>query len=335
VYRLKGALAGGIHGLACALAQALPEAKGRVAVVVGSARGATELNERFTLTAYNHQSLPAEASPLTTSGSLSTHIAQYRTSPKAPLDFATDLSATCTGGAQAIVLAQALLAAGSCEEVVCGGIELPCTPYTFAQVAALRMYTAWRGPTPDAPTPVQPFNARRANTFALGEGGALFVVRQSARPDLPILGVVRALGTAREHPPTHTGISADGQALQQAMHQALKQVPEPPQVVVAHAPGTRKGDQAEWTAIQAVWQAHGWSEPPYVFSTKHLTGHTYGASFPLSLACVLRMFAIGSVPVVRYSTYLPAVPVPGTINSILINAAGFGGQAVSAFMTPG
>jgi 3-oxoacyl-(acyl-carrier-protein) synthase len=118
------------------------------------------------------------------------------------------------------------------------------------------------------------------------------------------------------------------------MHQALKDVNVPPRVVVAHAPGTRKGDQSEWAAIQAVWLARGWHALPYVFSTKHLTGHTYGASFALSLACALRMFATGQVPVLEYPTYLPAVPATAKPRAVLINAAGFGGQAVSALVTP-
>ena len=94
-----------------------------------------------------------------------------------------------------------------------------------------------------------------------------------------------------------------------------------PDLVVAHAPGTRRGDAAELAALQAVF-AQG---VPEVTSLKWATGHTFGASGPLALAGALQMMEHGTAVGLPYGK-----PAGGRRpKAVLTNATGFGGNAVS------
>jgi 3-oxoacyl-(acyl-carrier-protein) synthase len=139
--------------------------------------------------------------------------------------------------------------------------------------------------------------------------------------DLELLG----LGWAVEETPTATGLSADGRAFERSMRMAAAGLPEGRGVdlVVAHAPGSIRGDQAELTAISKVF-----GDSVVVCSTKHLTGHTYGASGMVSLA--LGQELLEGAPW-RGFPY-PAVvswEQKGPFRTVLVNTAGFGGNSVS------
>jgi 3-oxoacyl-(acyl-carrier-protein) synthase len=96
-------------------------------------------------------------------------------------------------------------------------------------------------------------------------------------------------------------------------------------VVVMHCPGTLKGDRAEYEAVKAVFG----NRMPALTTNKWKLGHTLGASGLLSLELAVLMLQhqrfIG-VP------YLEAAPPPGRLSRILVNAVGFGGNAVSIFL---
>ena len=86
-------------------------------------------------------------------------------------------------------------------------------------------------------------------------------------------------------------------------------------------PGTIKGDNAELTAIKHVFGEN----IPALTSNKWKIGHTLGASGGFSIELAILML--------QNQTFIP-IPFmdaksPKTINKILINAIGFGGNAVS------
>ena len=139
--------------------------------------------------------------------------------------------------------------------------------------------------------------------------------------DLEILGI----GWAVEETPTATGLSADGLAFERSMRMALSQVPQGVTVdaVVAHAPGSVKGDEAELRAISRTL-----GDSLVVCSTKHLTGHTYGASGMVSLAMAQALFAGAPWRGFPYPTGIQR-PLKGPPRAVLINTAGFGGNSVS------
>jgi len=93
-----------------------------------------------------------------------------------------------------------------------------------------------------------------------------------------------------------------------------------------HAPGTIKGDTSEMEAIKAIFG----EELPSINTNKWKIGHTFGASGLLSLELAVQMLQeqtfIG-VPYLKESTG------PKPLTNILINAVGFGGNAVSILVS--
>jgi 3-oxoacyl-(acyl-carrier-protein) synthase len=93
-----------------------------------------------------------------------------------------------------------------------------------------------------------------------------------------------------------------------------------------HAPGTLKGDKSEYKAIQKVFSKN----LPMLTTNKWKVGHTFGASGMLNLEMALLMMQhqkfIG-VPFVIEQNPRKA------IRNVLINAVGFGGNAVSVLVS--
>jgi 3-oxoacyl-(acyl-carrier-protein) synthase len=98
--------------------------------------------------------------------------------------------------------------------------------------------------------------------------------------------------------------------------------PQKIDLIVTHAPGTIKGDLSEVRAIQKVFGPN----VPALTSNKWIIGHTLGASGAMSLEMAILMLQeqkfIG-VP------FLQEQAVPSRIEKIMVNAVGFGGNAVS------
>ena len=94
--------------------------------------------------------------------------------------------------------------------------------------------------------------------------------------------------------------------------------------IVMHAPGTVAGDMSEYKAIQKVFGG----AMPMLTSTKWKTGHTFGASGMLSVELAVLML--------RHQEFI-ATPFFGRsskcqLHRILVNAVGFGGNAVSVLL---
>ena len=94
-------------------------------------------------------------------------------------------------------------------------------------------------------------------------------------------------------------------------------------VVIAHAPGTKLGDTSELQAIENVC-----GKIP-VFSTKHATGHTYGASAGLSLIAAKMCLEKQSLPKIPYLD----LPNLKKIDTVMVNAIGFGANAISIILS--
>jgi 3-oxoacyl-(acyl-carrier-protein) synthase len=96
-------------------------------------------------------------------------------------------------------------------------------------------------------------------------------------------------------------------------------------VIVTHTPGTIKGDQAEINAIKKVFG----DAMPALTTNKWKLGHTFGASGMLSIEMAVFMMQsqiFFSVP------YLENQRKPKKIGRVLVNAVGFGGNAVSILL---
>ena len=96
--------------------------------------------------------------------------------------------------------------------------------------------------------------------------------------------------------------------------------------IVMHAPGTIKGDKSEYKAIQKVFG----NQLPMLTTNKWKMGHTFGASGMLSIELAILMMQHNQfieVPFAEKQT------IRKNINKVLINAVGFGGNAVSILLS--
>jgi 3-oxoacyl-(acyl-carrier-protein) synthase len=93
-----------------------------------------------------------------------------------------------------------------------------------------------------------------------------------------------------------------------------------------HAPGTVKGDLSEFKAIEKVFC----NKIPFLTTNKWKAGHTFGASGMLSLEFAILMLKHQEFIGVPFVSYLTK---PKKIQKVLVNAVGFGGNAVSVLLS--
>lgn len=299
-------------------------------LLVGSSRGATTSLESTLRTFLETGKVPSHTSPTTTLGALTSCIAQESLLPATSFG----LSATCTSGLTALVQGIALLNSEQAEGCIVVGAEAPITPFTHAILrAAGVLASAW-----DTPFPCTPLAYEHAlgSGMILGEGAAAFLLARHDEPKMAVrpLAVISGFATAIEKTPSPTGISEDATGLQDTMKQAVAMsggiVPD---LVIAHAPGTRKGDTSELRAIDAVF---GFAESrPAIYSPKWLIGHTLGASGSLSLLLGIELLRGGDLPLLPYeSPQNEALEAKsGSLRHIMVNSSGFGGFNTSILIS--
>jgi 3-oxoacyl-(acyl-carrier-protein) synthase len=286
-------------------------------IIVGCSRGPTESWEE----GFSHYLKKGVArlrtSPKTTLGSIGFALADYFDTDSP----ASSMSMTCSSGMHAILHGIALLRSGMAERVLVGGAEAPITAFTLGQMEALRIYGKAVGVGEHA---CRPFSDPPSG-MVMGEGAAFLALslEEAADRDCPeVLGIA----FARESTPTPTGISAEGQALEKSMREIVEQNGRP-DIIVAHAPGTKRGDMAEWNAVNALYAPT--QEDYYMTSFKWATGHTFGASGPLAITAALEMMKAGKLCPLPWKT-TPETPL--AFGRVLVNATGFGGNVASVMV---
>ena len=141
------------------------------------------------------------------------------------------------------------------------------------------------------------------------------------------LATIEGIGFATEVLQHNTSISTEAVCFQKSMKMALGNFsPEEIDVIVMHAPGTIKGDLSEYKAIQKVFC----NKTPFLTTNKWKLGHTFGASGMLSLELALFMLQKQQAIAVPFSE---SQQEPKQLERILVNAVGFGGNAVSVLLT--
>lgn len=290
-------------------------------VNLGSSRGATTLFEEFHKAFMRTGQVGTHASPSTTLGNLASWVAQDLGTTGPELSH----SITCSTALHALVNGIAWIRAGLSQKFLVGGSEAPITDFTLAQMQALKIYSRESGSYPCRALDLKKAN----NTMVLGEGAAVACL-ESGNPQ-GALAIIDGVGYATEPLRHGASLSADAACLQRSMRMALGELPPGEiDVVVMHAPGTLKGDRSEYKAIEKVFG----NRLPALTTNKWKIGHTLGASglFSLEMALImLRHKEFIGVP------YLPDRPAPGRIRNVMVNAVGFGGNAVSIVVrsTPG
>ncbi|NBW39958.1 hypothetical protein EBR25_03035 [bacterium] len=300
-----------------------------ISLLVGSSRGPTSSLESAMKNFLSNGRVSALTSPTTTLGALVSCISGENIVPMKSFG----LSATCTSGLAAIIQGAALLNSGQVDVCIAVGTEAPLTPFTHAALRAANVLTSnWNQPFPCMPLST---NYPENSGMMLGEGAASFLLAKNDQPHFSTqpLAIISGFATAIETTPSPTGITLEGQGLQQSMKEAMNMsggiIPD---VILCHAPGTITGDTAEVNAIEKTFHQE---TLPAIYSPKWLLGHTLGASGSLSLLLGLELLRSEELPILPYDSphNKRIMAKSGRIRNIMINSSGFGGFNTSIMIS--
>ncbi|PAM95924.1 beta-ketoacyl synthase [Flavobacterium sp. IR1] len=283
---------------------------------IGSSRGATSLFEKHYKEYIETGKSQTLASPTTTLGNISSWVAHDLQSVGPEISH----SITCSTALHAVLNGLAWLKAGMADKFLAGGSEAPLTDFTIAQMRALKIYS--RIDQTKEPWPNLAFDfEKNQNTMVLGEGAAVCCLEAGEQKNA--IAYITGYGYATEILEHNISISAEADCFQKSMKMALKnEKPEDIDVIVMHAPGTIKGDLTELRAIEKIFG----NKLPLLTTNKWKIGHTFGASGLLSLELALLMIQNNTFIGVPFSESQNQTK---PIRKILVNAVGFGGNAVS------
>ncbi|WP_027076837.1 beta-ketoacyl synthase N-terminal-like domain-containing protein [Maribacter antarcticus] len=285
---------------------------------IGSSRGATSLFEKYHKEFLQEKKTTTLASPTTTLGNISSWVAHDLQTQGPEISH----SITCSTALHSVLNGIAWLQSGMADKFLVGGSEAPLTPFTIAQMQALKIYAQNRQ---SGSYPCQALDLQKTeNTMILGEGAAMACLEIGAVPNA--LAMIIGLGYATEPLVHNVSISTDALCFQRSIAMALGGVlPEEVDVIVLHAPGTIKGDQTEYRAIKKIFS----SKTPFLTTNKWKIGHTFGASGMLNIElAVLMLQHQKAIPV----PFIKKQYLPKRIHKVLVNAVGFGGNAVSILL---
>lgn len=287
-----------------------------IGINIGSSRGATQLFEKYHTSFLRDGKAEILASPTTTLGNISSWVAQDLQSSGPEISH----SVTCSTGLHAVLNGVAWLQAGMANKFLVGGSEAALTPFTIAQMKAMKIYAS---EDLDFPCRALDLNKTR-NSMVLGEASGVIGLENKAEGSL---ARISGIGYASEKLTHSVSISADAECLQKSMKMAIGDIPlQEVDAVVMHAPGTVKGDMAEVKAIEQIFG----DNLPALTSNKWKIGHTFGASGIISMELAILMLQHEEFIPVPFSSISKSPP---QLRNILINAVGFGGNAVSVLLS--
>ena len=159
----------------------------------------------------------------------------------------------------------------------------------------------------------------------LGEGAGVCCLEIGKKENA--LAFIEGIGYATEILEHNISISAEATCFQKSMKMALQNTPiSEVDAIVMHAPGTIKGDLTEYVAIQKVFG----ESLPLLTTNKWKIGHTFGASGILSMEMAILMMQHNQFIGVPF---VEAQQQTKPIKKVLVNAVGFGGNAVSVLLS--
>ncbi|TDE55320.1 beta-ketoacyl synthase N-terminal-like domain-containing protein [Flavobacterium sp. GT3P67] len=284
---------------------------------IGSSRGATDLFEKHYQDYLKTGKAQTLASPTTTLGNISSWVAHDLQSSGPEISH----SITCSTALHAVLNGVAWLRAGMADKFLVGGSEAPLTDFTIAQMRALKIYS---NSTEEYPNRALDFE-KKQNTMILGEGAGVCCIEIGATENA--LAYIEGIGYATEILEHNISISAEATCFQKSMKMALQNTDlSKVDVIVMHAPGTIKGDLTEYRAIEKIFGKN----LPLLTTNKWKIGHTFGASGILSMELAIMMMQHNIFVGVPFAkAQVQAKP----IKKVLINAVGFGGNAVSILLS--
>ena len=284
---------------------------------IGSSRGATTLFEKHYLEFTKSGKTASLTSPTTTLGNISSWVSHDLKSVGPDISH----SVTCSTALHSLLNGVAWLKAGMATKFLVGGSEAPLTPFTIAQMQALKIYSK-----NNDDFPCRSFDLEKTqNTMVLGEGAAMACLEIVQNEN--VLAYIAGIGYATDILEHNISISTEAKCFQDSMKMALQNINlQEVDAIIMHAPGTIQGDLSEFKAIDKIFA----NNKPMLTTNKWKTGHTFGASGMLSIELAILMM--------QHQQFIPvpfAEPqkIRKKINTVLINAVGFGGNAVSILLS--
>uniref|UniRef100_UPI00404A24D9 beta-ketoacyl synthase N-terminal-like domain-containing protein n=1 Tax=Flavobacterium sp. TaxID=239 RepID=UPI00404A24D9 len=285
---------------------------------IGSSRGATELFEAYHKEFLETNTVSTLSSPTTTLGNISSWVANDLQASGPEISH----SITCSTAFHGVLNGIAWISAGFVDKFLVGGSEAPLTAFTITQMQALKIYS--RSEDVNYPCRALDFS-KKENSMVVGESASVICLEKGIKENA--LAIIEGIGYATEILEHNISISTEADCFQKSMKMALQDIPlSEVDVIVMHAPGTIKGDTSEYKAIQNVFGA----KIPLVTSNKWKVGHTFATSGMLSLELAILMLQNQEFIGVPYTDIASK---SAKINKVLINAVGFGGNAVSILIT--
>lgn len=297
-----------------AVKQANWKYKSDFGINIGSSRGATTLFEKHFKEFLETGTAQTLASPSTTLGNISSWVAHDLQSTGPELSH----SITCSTGLHAVLNGVAWLKAGMAKAFLVGGSEAPLTAFTIAQMKAMKIYAA----NSPADFPCRAFDLEKTrNAMVLGEGAAAVCLELGVRTNA--LAYITGVGYATEILQHSVSVSAEAECFKKSMKMALQNASlEQVDAVVMHAPGTIKGDSSERKAIEHVFG----ESLPLLTTNKWKTGHTFATSGLLNMELAVLMMQNNQFINIPFGEKQNQTK---DIKCVLVNAVGFGGNAVS------
>ncbi len=300
-----------------AVKQAHWNASDNFGINIGSSRGATGLFETYHQSFLENHKAETLSSPTTTLGNISSWVAHDLQTQGPEISH----SITCSTALHSVLNGIAWINSGMCNKFLVGGSEAPLTPFTIAQMQALKIYSKETGEFLCRALDLD----KTKNTMVLGEGASMICLEKGATKNA--LATIKGFGYATEILKHNISISSDAQCFQKSMTMALGDLnPNDVDIVVMHAPGTIKGDLSEYKAIQKIFK----DEMPALTSNKWKIGHTFGASGALSIELAVLMLQNQKCIDIPY---LKPQKTSKPIKHVMVNAVGFGGNAVSILLS--
>ena len=286
---------------------------------IGSSRGATSLFEKYykEFIESDKGQVSTLSSPTTTLGNISSWVGHDLQSNGPVISH----SIACSTALHGLLNGIAWINSGMSERFLVGGSEASNTPFTLAQMKALKIYA-----TEDSEFPCRSLDMEKStNTMVLGEAAAVFCLEKGVSKEA--LAIVEGIGYATEPLKHNISISTNADCFQKSMKMALQGIDKGEvDVIVMHAPGTIKGDQSEYNAIKKYFG----EQLPALTSNKWIIGHSLGASGGMSLEMAILMMKHQEFIEVPFSELSAR---PNQIKKVLVNAVGFGGNAVSVLLS--
>lgn len=256
------------------------------------------------------------------------------------------IATACASSHDAMGIAARMIETGEVDVAIAGGTDCAISPLVFFGARNNKMFI----PQPDPYKTCRPFNVERFGVM-LGEGAGIFILERADRArqrGAKIYGRLRGYATLADgyHP---SSPEPQGRWEQRVMELAVESAKLPRgadsvDAVVAHGTGTPVGDIAELAALNRIYGAR--AKRLRVMSPKGNFGHPHGPAGALGLlAGLFSMDQNALMPTA--GTYderelMPEVgklhavikaPAEGRIDTLQVNAFGFGGQNASLVVT--